>query len=752
MLHGLFWTCLLMLIGVMGWLSYSMLQAEQRRLDETAQIRLVEQSRLALWRMDSLLSSMLAAENNRAPGEYVSIVETKEEKDRVGGLPDVAAFARLYFQIDPDGALSSPQTGKQRRADMAHMVDGGAALWLRGSLAEIPQPAPIPKAESVEEDCSEIVFFEERKIGRLFDGLLQGLYESLVSAQDLKQVSQDVVASQTRQRADASAIGGSDKNQKALQQGVEDYNLRRQLNNNNQLNINLSSLFSPGFSVTKSVDIKWSKGRIKAKEKYGRPFPSSPVLMRKTAEKVEFPLADLLKKDVAVNPVVSRQAKEQEKSSRGGSFALGPEMEGKEDGWLKMFSLLDFCDSGMVNGLSADFFRNEARLNYNADGMLPDMQDGMVTLKGTGCEVGYLGETASSADYARLSISAFQPKWYRGRDCFLIRSVIDRGQVWMQGIWLDWPKLSAYLLQSVRDILPGASLEPDAGREESYLTLASIPAVLNPGSLPVAPGEGLETVWKSIIMSWACGGLALCGVIGLIVGMLRLSERRAVFVSAVTHELRTPLTTFNMYTEMLSSGLVPRGKEMSYMDILKHESCRLTHLVDNVLSYARVEKNSVALHPEAVPVTALASAVMARITPRLAGVDMDSQMCVETELQTETALVDVTAVEQIVYNLADNAAKYARAPGSVLRLSMVREKRFLVLRVEDEGQGIPEALKGRLFRPFSRSAEEAAGKQPGVGLGLALSRELARKMGGELWLEASSGCGCRFAMKLPLVQ
>ena len=75
-----------------------------------------------------------------------------------------------------------------------------------------------------------------------------------------------------------------------------------------------------------------------------------------------------------------------------------------------------------------------------------------------------------------------------------------------------------------------------------------------------------------------------------------------------------------------------------------------------------------------------------------------------------------------------------------------------MIRVEDGGKGISESLRRKLFRPFSRSAEEAAGKQPGVGLGLALSHELARGMGGELWLEESSGNGSRFALKLPLVR
>ena len=99
------------------------------------------------------------------------------------------------------------------------------------------------------------------------------------------------------------------------------------------------------------------------------------------------------------------------------------------------------------------------------------------------------------------------------------------------------------------------------------------------------------------------------------IGLIRLSERRAVFVSAVTHELRTPLTTFNMYTEMLPSGLVPKGREMAYVDILKNEAGRLTHLVDNVLSYARVERKFGLPPAGKIPVTDLASAVIARISP-----------------------------------------------------------------------------------------------------------------------------------------
>lgn len=79
---------------------------------------------------------------------------------------------------------------------------------------------------------------------------------------------------------------------------------------------------------------------------------------------------------------------------------------------------------------------------------------------------------------------------------------------------------------------------------------------------------------------------------------------------------------------------------MAYVDILKEEASRLTHLVDNVLSYARVEKNSVTLRPERISVLALATSVIARISPRLAASGMDSQLFIAPELQSESVMAD----------------------------------------------------------------------------------------------------------------
>lgn len=359
-----------------------------------------------------------------------------------------------------------------------------------------------------------------------------------------------------------------------------------------------------------------------------------------------------------------------------------------------------------------------------------------------------------------MDVSPFRVWQDDAGNWFLIRKVVEHGRIYRQGIWLDRDKLTERLLQMVPLSLPGARLrtpENDETRPESrqgmpdddYMALASLPIVLEPGSIQ-EDVSSTSNLLLSMGVAWACVLVAVLGVIGFAVGMARLNERRSVFVSAVTHELRTPLTTFNMYTEMLGSGLVPPGKTASYLETLRREASRLTHLVDNVLTYSRVEKKSARIRSEELCISRLASSVEGRITPRVIGAGMDLQLCVEPGLDSASVLADLTAVEQIVYNLVDNAVKYAHIPEGIVRVDFKRTGKLLRILVTDPGKGIDSAFWNRLFQPFSRSAEDAAGNKPGVGLGLALSRELAKAMKGSLKLKSSSGEGTCFELILPL--
>ena len=112
--------------------------------------------------------------------------------------------------------------------------------------------------------------------------------------------------------------------------------------------------------------------------------------------------------------------------------------------------------------------------------------------------------------------------------------------------------------------------------------------------------------------------------------------------------------------------------------------------------------------------------------------------------------VDLSVVDQILSNLVDNAVKYAgRATDRRIHLDVAPAGRWLALTVRDHGPGLSPQVIRRLFRPFSKSAHDAAQSAPGVGLGLALSRRLARALGGDLRLSRNDPLGACFALTIP---
>src|SRR6185436_17836640 len=153
----------------------------------------------------------------------------------------------------------------------------------------------------------------------------------------------------------------------------------------------------------------------------------------------------------------------------------------------------------------------------------------------------------------------------------------------------------------------------------------------------------------------------------LLYGAVSLSERRGAFVSAVTHELRTPRTTFKMYSEMLADGMVTdEEKRKQYLGTLCSEANRLSHLVENVLAYARLERGSARRRVERVKLGALVERILPRLHERAERSEMKLVVDADDAALATIVHVDAAAVEQILFNLVDNACKYA-APSSVDR-------------------------------------------------------------------------------------
>jgi signal transduction histidine kinase len=361
----------------------------------------------------------------------------------------------------------------------------------------------------------------------------------------------------------------------------------------------------------------------------------------------------------------------------------------------------------------------------------------------------------AAPDHTLSGQALLKPLWL-GEQLVLARRIEWGGRFVVQGCWLNWQNLRQTLLTGVRDLFPAADLQPivESSGDRQARTLAALPARLVAGPVVLPPLLAWSPIRVSLAVAWACVLLAAIAVAVLLHGTVSLSERRAAFVSAVTHELRTPLTTFKMYSEMLAEGMVMEAERRKhYLDTLCSEANRLSHLVENVLAYARLERGSARSRVERITLGSLIARVKPRLDQRAEQAAM--KVVVDSDERALAALVhiDVSAVEQILFNLVDNACKYAAptATEKLIHLEALPDGKVAMLRVRDHGQGISAEGAKRLFQPFSKSAHQAAHSAPGVGLGLALCRRLSRSMGGDLRFDARGNGGACFVLTLPLM-
>ncbi len=339
---------------------------------------------------------------------------------------------------------------------------------------------------------------------------------------------------------------------------------------------------------------------------------------------------------------------------------------------------------------------------------------------------------------------------YKGQLVYM-RPIRTNAGTAADGFLIDPAKLAAHLIPILQKNglqAPQIELTIDAAKGN----LAPLPLVVKPGQEVDLPNveERKAALRGTIASAWMISILTVIVLFGLLAFYARVERRRSDFVSAVTHELRTPLTSFVLYTEMLKSGKLPAEKEKEYHETLYNESRRLGHLVENVLAYAKLTRGKVRGRQDIGACGKLLPALFAKIKERLNKDGVEMQYTLDSRLQLLSLHTDLLSIEQILLNLADNAVKYAENKKPSVHISVIRTHRMLAIRFSDNGPGIAPELQKDLFRPFSRSAKAESGRKPGVGLGLALSRDMARSIGGDLVLETSSDKGCTFVLTLPL--
>jgi signal transduction histidine kinase len=349
-------------------------------------------------------------------------------------------------------------------------------------------------------------------------------------------------------------------------------------------------------------------------------------------------------------------------------------------------------------------------------------------------------QVAASAKKGGQDVAAgsLEPLWEK-EDLVFVRRVGRR----LQGFLVDWPKLESQLLSAIRDLLPDASLARAADEEASDRRLFTLPVVL----LASAPGTPSLHHWTAthtaLLVTWAVVLLAMGGAAVALKKSVDFGVRQRRFASLVTHELRSPLTTFRLYSDLLAQGLVKEEKRAVYHDTLRQESGRMARMVENVIAHARLEEGRTGLSRRQVALAAL----LDEAAPALGRCAEDAGFALSIgAAPAATLFTDPAAVGQILFNLVENACKYGRPP---IEISASVDGGVVRIAVRDHGDGVPPAA--RLFRPFERAGRDEADPVRGLGLGLALSRGLARDLGGDLACDARSGGGARFVLTLPVM-
>jgi signal transduction histidine kinase len=224
-------------------------------------------------------------------------------------------------------------------------------------------------------------------------------------------------------------------------------------------------------------------------------------------------------------------------------------------------------------------------------------------------------------------------------------------------------------------------------------------------------------------------------------------EARRAFVATASHELRTPLTSLEGMLELLDDDLRESTPDLadarSLLERARAQSRRLGRLAADLLDLSRIDAQ-VQLRSEPVELSELSRAVIAEF--ELGTAERGLTPVLDDAAGPVWAHGDPGSVARILRILLENAVRVS-PPGSAISVEL-RGGDSAILTVSDEGPGVAEEERELIFQRFQRGRE--TGGQAGFGLGLAIGRELAERMGGELVLSAKSGPGARFMLRLPM--
>jgi PAS domain S-box-containing protein len=292
-----------------------------------------------------------------------------------------------------------------------------------------------------------------------------------------------------------------------------------------------------------------------------------------------------------------------------------------------------------------------------------------------------------------------------------------------------------------------------------------------PGPLPALRNDGTEFPVEATISQAVVGGRRLFTVLLRdVTERVRVEEERnravqqaeaariaaeeanrakSGFLAAMSHELRTPLNAIAGYVDLMELGIHGpiTDAQLHALERVRRNQRLLLVLINDILNFAKIEAGKTDLEVGDVAVAEILAGLDSLIEPQVRAAEL-RYSCEATNAALQVR-GDRERIEQVLLNLLTNAVKFT-APGGSVAVSCDADEAWVHIRVRDSGRGIPAEMLEKIFDPFVQVDRHTHQRsQQGIGLGLAISRELAREMGGELGVESRLGEGSTFTITLP---
>ena len=244
--------------------------------------------------------------------------------------------------------------------------------------------------------------------------------------------------------------------------------------------------------------------------------------------------------------------------------------------------------------------------------------------------------------------------------------------------------------------------------------------------------------------------LGLFFTIQIVSKELQLSKMKSDFISTVSHEFKSPLTSIRHITDMLVFKRVPTElKKQEYYEIIQQQSERLSHLINNILDFSKLEEGKKKFRFKPVLIDPIIQETVLSFKNSIP--DKNFKINYKHENHLPKINADKVAITQVIHNLLDNAFKYS-GNSDLIEVYAKSDPKSVIISVKDYGIGIPVEDKDKIYSRFYRIRNDHTNQMKGSGIGLTIVKQIIKYHGGTISLESKVDSGSTFSIKLPILK